>query len=86
MNRPNELIKEIQDFNEDMYGYELSKTECKELTDYISMLEKALDKICEMLATKEFAVIEIRDLMKESFDKNTAHLIKEMVLKESEKQ
>ena len=49
MNRPDELIKELENFSNYDYGDELSIEECHIIADYIKSLEKSLDKACELL-------------------------------------
>ena len=49
MNRPDELIKELRDFDACAYGDELSSRQCHEIVDYIDSLEKALGKAIELL-------------------------------------
>ena len=41
MNRPDELIKELRDFDECAYGDELSSRQCHEIVDYIDRKETA---------------------------------------------
>lgn len=52
MNRPDELIKELENFSATEYGNELSTTECHTIADYIKNLETALDKACEVMTNR----------------------------------
>lgn len=71
MNRPNELIKELEEFNEDMYSYELCSSECKELTDYISKLEKenkGLRDSCELKLATALNYKREREILEKALD------------------